>query len=72
MTKAAECFGMRTGYFGVPGSDKEGGMVHVVHAVNYRWTPICGVLNRAAEFQECFNGVNWDLVECQRCLRKKQ
>ena len=56
--------GYRTGWFGIPGSFKPGGQVHVVR----NGKPICGQhIHPKAQFQWCADGINLNFIECKRC-----
>ena len=62
-----------TGWYGVPGSRRPGGKVHVVS--KSKRGPICGSpIGPKSEFQFCAHGAHIAYVECERCkamLEKK-
>ncbi len=61
---------MPTGYYGIPGSKRESDVTKVHYTL--RGKAICGVrVRKGMEFQFCANGFDKDMIECQRCIRKR-
>jgi len=57
---------METGFFGIPGKVAYG----KVHAVDDMRMPLCRWKPRQShEFQFCANGLNINLIECERCKK---